>query len=55
MYLGLALLLLAFVVRLSVWPGLIVVMLFVAYMNRFQIRSEEAARDVAVAGSERRQ
>ena len=43
MYLGLALLLLAFVVRLSVWPGVIVVLLFVAYMNRFQIRPEEAA------------
>lgn len=43
MYLGLALLLLAFVVRLSVWPGVIVVLLFVAYMNRFQIRPEEDA------------
>ena len=43
MYLGFAIMLLAFVVRLSAWPGVIVVMLFVAYMNRFQIRPEEAA------------
>ena len=43
MYLGFALLLLAFVVRLSAWPGVIVVFLFVAYMNRFQIRPEEQA------------
>lgn len=43
MYLGFALMLLAFVFRLSAWPGLIVVGLFVAYMNRFQIAGEEAA------------
>lgn len=43
MYLGFAIMLLAFVVRLSAWPGVIVVVLFVAYMNRFQIRPEEDA------------
>lgn len=43
MYLGFALMLLALVCRLSAWPGLIVVALFVAYMNRFQIAREEAA------------
>lgn len=43
MYLGFALMLLAFVVRLSVWPGVFVVVLFVVYMNRFQIRPEENA------------
>ena len=43
MYLGFALMLLAFVVRLSAWPAVIVVFLFVAYMNRFQISREEEA------------
>lgn len=43
MYLGLALMLLALTFRLSAWPGLIIVALFVAYMNRFQIRPEEEA------------
>ena len=43
MYLGFALMLLALTSRLSTWPGLLVVALFVGYMNRFQIRPEEAA------------
>lgn len=45
MYLGFALMLLALALRLSVWPGLLIVGLFVACMNRFQIRPEEAALD----------
>ena len=43
MYLGFALLLLALVFRMEAWPGVIVVFLFVAYMNRFQISREEDA------------
>lgn len=43
MYLGFALMLLALTLRLAVWPGLFVVALFVAWMNRFQIRPEEEA------------
>ncbi|MBA3949919.1 MAG: isoprenylcysteine carboxylmethyltransferase family protein [Acidobacteria bacterium] len=45
MYLGFALMLLALAVRLSVWPGGLVVAVFVVYMNRFQIRPEENALD----------
>jgi protein-S-isoprenylcysteine O-methyltransferase Ste14 len=43
MYLGFALMLLALAFRLSAWPGIVIVALFVAYMNRFQIRPEEDA------------
>jgi len=43
MYLGFALLLLAWVVYLSAWLGVLVIALFVAYMNRFQIKAEERA------------
>lgn len=43
MYLGFALLLLAWVVYLSAWLGVLVIALFVAYMNRFQIKAEEQA------------
>ena len=41
MYLGLLLFLFAWAVYLSSWPALMVVPLFVIYINRFQIRPEE--------------
>jgi protein-S-isoprenylcysteine O-methyltransferase Ste14 len=43
MYLGLALMLLAWCVYLEVWAGLLIVALFILYMNRFQIVPEERA------------
>jgi len=43
MYLGLALLLLAWALYLSAWLGVLVVGAFVAYMNCFQIMPEEKA------------
>ena len=53
MYLGFAVILLAWAVGLSTLPGVIVVPLFVLYMNRFQIGPEERALD-AVFGEEYR-
>ena len=53
MYLGFALLLLAWAVRLSTLAGAIVVPLFVLFMNRFQIGPEERALD-ALFGEEYR-
>lgn len=41
MYLGLLLCLLAWAVYLSSWPALLVVPVFVIYINRFQIQPEE--------------
>lgn len=43
MYLGFALLLLAWVVYLSAWPAVLVVLAYMAYMTRFQIKPEERA------------
>ncbi len=43
MYLGFALILLAWAIFLSAWPGLLVLAGFVAYMNAFQIKPEEKA------------
>ena len=43
MYLGFALMLLAWVVFLLAWPGVLVIAAFVLYLNRFQIRPEELA------------
>lgn len=43
MYLGFAIVLLAWVVYLSAWPALLVVAAFIAYLNRFQIKPEERA------------
>jgi protein-S-isoprenylcysteine O-methyltransferase Ste14 len=43
MYLGFALVLLAWVVYLSAWLGVLVIALFFAYMQHFQIKSEEQA------------
>lgn len=43
MYLGFALILVAWVVYLSVWPGLLVVAIFILYINHFQIAPEERA------------
>ena len=51
MYLGLALLLVAWGVWLSTLPGLMVVPLFVLYMNRFQIGPEERALE-SIFGAE---
>lgn len=53
MYLGMALMLLALTVRLSAWPGLVVIALFVVYMNRFQIRPEEDALEARFADAAR--
>ena len=53
MYLGFALILLAWAIGLSTLAGLIVVPLFVLYMNRYQIGPEERALD-AVFGEEYR-
>lgn len=43
MYLGLAIVLLAWAIYLATWLGVIVVALYVAYMDYFQIRPEERA------------
>lgn len=43
MYLGFAMGLVAWVVYLSAWAGLLAIGAFVAYMNRFQIEPEERA------------
>ena len=43
MYLGFALVLLAWALYLSAWLGLLIVGMYVAYMNRFQIKPEEKA------------
>jgi len=43
MYLGFALVLLAWALYLSAWLGLLIVGVYVAYMNRFQIKPEEKA------------
>lgn len=43
MYLGFAIVLLAWVVYLSAWPALLVVAAFIGYMNEFQIKPEEVA------------
>jgi protein-S-isoprenylcysteine O-methyltransferase Ste14 len=43
MYLGFALLLLAFALGLGKLSGLLAVMVFMAYLQHFQIRPEEAA------------
>lgn len=43
MYLGFLLLLLGLAAFLGSWPALIVALLFVPYMNRFQIEPEERA------------
>ncbi|TXH73359.1 MAG: isoprenylcysteine carboxylmethyltransferase family protein [Lysobacteraceae bacterium] len=43
MYVGLALLLLAWAVWLGHWPAGSLLLLFVAYVDRFQIRAEERA------------
>jgi len=43
MYLGFAILLLAWVIYLSAWPAVLVVAAYVAYMSRFQIKPEERA------------
>lgn len=43
MYLGFAIVLLAWCVYLSAWPALLVVAAFVVYMNQFQIKPEESA------------
>lgn len=43
MYLGFAIVLLAWVVYLSAWPALLVVVAYVAYITRFQIEPEEKA------------
>lgn len=53
MYLGFALMLLALTLRVSAWPGLLVVALFVVYMNRFQIRPEEDALDARFGAASR--
>ncbi|MBL38975.1 MAG: protein-S-isoprenylcysteine methyltransferase [Xanthomonadales bacterium] len=43
MYLGFAIVLLAWVFYLSAWPALVVVVAYVAYISRFQIEPEEQA------------
>ena len=43
MYLGFAIVLLAWAVYLSAWPALIVVVAYLAYISRFQIEPEEKA------------
>ena len=43
MYVGFLLVVLAGVVRMGIWPGLLLPPLFVWYMNRFQIGPEEIA------------
>lgn len=46
MYLGFAVVLLAWVVYLSAWPAMLVVAAYIAYMGQFQIKAEERALEV---------